>query len=79
MSITAKSTKAEILAAYQAVSAAYAADRAQAVAPTITVEAASNTAKVVWGELVSLIQDTYQLGCWCRKGFDQMVDELRAL
>ena len=73
--ITTKSTKAEILAAYKAVSEAYAADRAQAVAPVITAEAAANSAAVVWSELVALIQDIYHFGAWCRKGFDRVLDE----
>lgn len=75
--ITKKSTKAEILAAYEAVSAAYVADRAQAVAPTITAEAVSNTAQIVARELVALAQDTYRFGAWCRKGFEQVVDTYR--
>ena len=75
--ITTKSTKAEILAAYKTVTAAYVADRAKALTPTVTAEAASNTARAVWVELVELIRDTYLLGCWCRKGFDKLVDELR--
>ena len=77
--ITTKSTKAEILAAYKAVSEAYAADRAQAVAPVITAEAVANSVTVVWSELVALVQDTYHFGVWCRKGFDQVLDEMKLI
>jgi len=77
--ITTKSTKAEILAAYKNVSEAYAADRAQAIAPVITAEAAANSATVVWSELVALVQDTYRFGAWCRKGFDQVLDEMKLI
>ena len=71
MSITTKSTKAQILAAYNELHAA-------STSQTITLTQAQNTAEIVWTELVSLIQDTYRLGCWCRKGFDRVLDELRA-
>lgn len=72
MTITTKSTKPEILKAYRAL-------EAQASAQTITIPMARNTAVVVWTELVAFGQDSYRFGCWCRKGFDRVLDELRLI
>jgi len=69
--ITTKSTKAEILAAYRDLEAI-------TENQTITADQLKNTATTVWTELVALIQDTYRLGCWCRKGYDRVLDELKA-
>ena len=76
MSITAKSTKAQLLqhieeleASHQAVSLALL--QAQPVSLKERAAAAVN-------EFISLAEDTYRLGAWCRKGFDRVVDELRA-
>ena len=70
--LTQKNTKAEILAAYEALAAQYAADQAQAVIPTVTWEAIVNTARIAWAELKLLVRDTYRLGAFCRKGFDKV-------
>ena len=29
-------------------------------------------------EAVALVRDTYRFGAWCRKGFDQVLTELKA-
>ena len=78
MSITSKSTKAEILAAYNELSSELWETHQAYSTQTVTLAATRNTAEIVWTELVNLIRDTYLLGCWCRKGFDRVVDELRA-
>lgn len=72
--ITTKSTKAEILAAYEQLSAAYAKDRAEAVVPMITLEATVNTLRFVGHELLSLAGDIYRLGAFCRKASQPLLD-----
>lgn len=67
--ITLKSTKPEIYAAYEALQAR----------PTTWADAwalAATTATTVSRETVSLAQDTYKLGVWCRNGVGRIVDEL---
>ena len=66
--LSQKNTKAEILAAYEALSAKY-----DSLEPaTITWPIVVNTAKVAWVELQALVRDTYRFGAWCRKGFDNI-------
>ena len=72
--ITTKSTKAEILAAYKQLSAAYAKDRAEAVVPMITLEATMNTLRFVGRELINLVNDVYSLGAFCRKASQPLLD-----
>ena len=67
MKLTSKSTKAEILAAYEA--AAARADSQYVSWPLV-----ANTARLVFTEAVALAKDTYALGALCRKGFDALVD-----
>lgn len=67
MKLSSKSTKAEILAAYQA--AAARADSQYLSWPLV-----ANTARLVASEAVALVHDTYALGALCRKGFDSLVD-----
>ena len=76
MSITAKSTKAQLLQhieeleiSHQAISVAL----LQAQPVPFREQAAR-----VLNEIISLAEDTYRFGAWCRKGFDRVVDELRA-
>ncbi len=73
MTITSKSTKPEIMAAYLALKAQ----------PTTWQDAWAllvDTAKTVARETVSLAYDVYRLGAWCRKGFDEVVyPSLRSL
>ena len=59
MSINNRSTKAEILSAYNAI-------KVKAETPFITKEAVVNTAKVVFKELAALASDVYHLGAWTR-------------
>lgn len=67
MTITAKSTKAEILAAYNAL-------QAQSSAQYVTMPLILNTVRMVARELQALAVDVFNLGAFCRKGFDQGVD-----
>ena len=67
MAITAKSTKAEILAAYNAL-------QAQSEARYVTMPLILNTVRLVARELRALAVDVFNLGAFCRKGFDQLLD-----
>ena len=76
MSITAKSTKAQLLqhieeleTSHQAISLAL----LQAQPVPVRERIAS-----VLNEIIALAEDTYYFGAWCRKGFDRVLDELRA-
>lgn len=77
--ITAKSTKAEILAAYEANCTAYAAAMYRLAKPVISWPAVVNTAKLIAREAVAFADDAYRFGCWCRKGFDRVLDEMRMI
>lgn len=77
--ITAKSTKAEILAAYEANCTAYAAAMYRLARPVISWPAVVNTAKLTVREIADLADDTYRFGRWCRKGFDRVLDEMRMI
>jgi len=59
MSINNRSTKAEILSAYNEV-------KAKTETSTITVDATVNTVKLVLKELAALVSDVYHLGAWTR-------------
>jgi hypothetical protein len=67
MTVTSKSTKAEILAAYEALAA-------QSKAQYVTLPLIRNSLARVARELVALVRDVYNLGAFCRKGFDQVLD-----
>jgi hypothetical protein len=67
MTITSKSTKADILAAYNAL-------QAQSEARYVTLPLICNTLALVAREALALVRDVYSLGAWCRKGFDQVLD-----
>ena len=68
MTISNKSTKAEILAAYEAL-------QAQADSEYITWPLVVNTAKLVAREARYLAEDLAKLGAWCRKVFSQVQQE----
>jgi hypothetical protein len=68
-SITSKSTKAEILAAYEAL-------LAQSQAETITPTAAINTATVVVREAKALVTDCYKAGTLLHQWISGIVAEL---
>ena len=68
-SVTSKSTKAEILAAYEAL-------LAQSQAKTITPVAAINTAAVVIREARALVTDCYKAGTLLRQWISGIVTEL---
>ena len=77
--ITAKSTKAEILAAYKASCTAYNAAINRLAEPVMSWPVIVNTAKLIAREIADLANDTYRFGRWCRKGFDRMLDEMRMI
>lgn len=66
MNVTAKSTKAEIWAAYQAL-------LAQSEAETVTPVAIRNTAQVVARETVLLAEDIAKLGTWAQQRISDLV------
>ena len=66
MTVTAKSTKAEIWAAYQAL-------LAQSQAETVTLTAVRNTAQVVATETVELARDLQRLGAWGRFQITELI------
>ena len=63
--ITKKSTKAEILAAYEA-------QLATAQSDYVTLARLQNTARLIHREFVAAVHDTFRFGAWCRKGFDRV-------
>lgn len=67
MTVTAKSTKAEIWKAYQDL-------LAQSQAETITLPAVKNTARVVASEAVLLAEDIGKLGAWARRRIIDLVE-----
>ena len=77
MTITSKSTKAQLLQHIEELEASHqAATMALAQAqPTPLREQAAH----IINELIALIEDTYRLGAWCRKGFDRALTEVRSL
>lgn len=70
MNITSKSTKAEILAAYEAL-------KAQQEAQTITWPLVVSTARTVAHETRLLALDVYHAGRHVRQSFEQVVDTLQ--
>ena len=70
MTITAKSTKAEILAAYEAL-------KAQQEAQTITWPLVISTARTVAREARLLAEDTYRAGTVAAQWISGIVDELK--
>lgn len=70
MTITAKNTKAEILAAYEAL-------KAQQDAQTITWPLVISTARNVAREARLLAEDTYKAGALAAQWISRVVDELK--
>lgn len=70
MTITTKNTKAEILAAYEAL-------KAQQDAQTITWPLVVSTARTVAREARLLAQDAYQAGTVAAQWISRVVDELK--
>ena len=66
MTVTAKSTKAEIWEAYQAL-------LKQSQAETVTLTAVRNTAQVVATETVELARDLQRLGAWGRYQIAELI------
>jgi|DEB19_MinimDraft_3_1074340.scaffolds.fasta_scaffold492882_1 hypothetical protein len=69
MKLTSKSTKAEILAGYEALAA-------QQATQYVTWPLVVNTARRVWSELQALVRDVYRLGAHCRKGVDSLLAQV---
>ena len=67
MIITSKSTKADILAAYEAL-------QAQSQTRYVTLPLIKNTARLVARELTALVRDVFALGAFCRKVFNRVLD-----
>ena len=67
MSVTAKSTKAEIWEAYQAL-------LAQSQAETVTLPAVRNTANAVARETIALAEDIGKLGSWAQQRISEIVE-----
>lgn len=77
MTITARSTKAQLLEhiTHLEQATALAEQQIAAMQPTPKKELAAQ----FFNELVWFCKDVYRLGAWCRKGFDQVLTELRSL
>ena len=67
MTVTAKSTKAEIWEAYQAL-------LAQSQAETVTLPAVRNTARTVARETIALAEDIQKLGLWAQQRISDLVE-----
>ena len=70
MAINNRSTKAEILSAYNAI-------KVKAETPVITKEAVVNTAKIVCKELAALVSDVYHLGAWTHQHCNRLAAVFR--
>ena len=70
MSINNRSTKAEILSAYNAI-------KIKAETPVVTKDAVVNTVKLVFKELAAMARDLYQLGAWSRSHFNHLASVFR--
>jgi hypothetical protein len=70
LSITPRSTKAEILSAYNEV-------KAKAETSTITVDATVNTVNLVFKELAAMARDLYHLGAWTRQHCNRLAAVFR--
>ena len=75
--ITSKNTKAQLLQHIEEQSTllAKAEQELQAAQPTPIKEQIA----AVINELISLVEDTYRLGAWCRKGSEQVLTELSSM
>ena len=75
--ITAKNTKAQLLQHIEEQSTllAHAEQELHAAQPTPIKEQVA----AVINELIALVEDTYRLGAWCRKGSEQVLTELRSM
>ena len=67
MTVTAKSTKAEIWEAYQAL-------LKQSQSETITLPAVRNTAGTIARETVALAEDIGKLGSWAQQRISELVE-----
>lgn len=67
MTVTTKSTKAEIWEAYQAL-------LKQSQAETITPVAVRNTAQTVTREVIALAEDIAKLGTWAQQRISEIVE-----
>ncbi len=67
MTVTSKSTKAEIWEAYQAL-------LAQSQAETVTLPAVRNTARIVASETIALAEDIAKLGSWAQQRISEIVE-----
>jgi hypothetical protein len=70
MTITKRSTKSELLSAYNEL-------KTKSDSSVVTKDAVINTAKIVCKELAALASDVYHLGAWSRKRFDHLVSVFR--
>ena len=68
MTINNRSTKAEILSAY---------NKLKTKSETITTDAVVNTAKVVCKELAALASDVYHLGAWTHQHCNRLAAVFR--
>ena len=76
MSITTKSTKAQLLSHIEELEASHqAVTLALAAAQPVSLQ---DRATALINELIALAEDTYRFGAWCRKGFDRVLTELKA-
>lgn len=77
MIINSKTTKAQLVSYVEELEAVSQAN-ALALAAAQPVPVKEQLARVA-NELIALVEDTYRLGAWCRKGFDRLVAELRSI
>ena len=76
MTITTKSTKADLLQYIEELEASHQA-ATLALAAAQPVSAREQIAAIL-NEVIALVEDTYRFGAWCRKGFDRALTELKA-
>ncbi len=75
--INAKSTKAQLLEYIGELQADLdTADRKLQAAQPVSIQDRFNAFRF---EAVAMVRDVYRLGLFCRKGFDQVVDEFKTL
>ena len=70
MSITKRSTKSEILSAYNEL-------KTKSDSSVITKDAVVNTAKIVFKELAALASDVYHFGAWTRSHCNRLAAVFR--
>ena len=68
MTVSSKSTKAEILSAYEAL-------KAQQEAQYVTLPLVLNTLRRVRDELLALAKDVYLAGAFCRKASQPLLQQ----